>query len=493
MHPDFLYLLLSRGTVQRILRGVIVAGFAASTAIAAPLNTLPDLGDESAAVVSPAQEKQLGTAFMREARRILPINDDAEIASYVSTLGSQLARHTDPPRQDFHFFVVNDTTLNAFAVPGGYVAVHSGIIQAAQSEDELAAVLAHEISHITQRHIPRMIAQANREQLPTLAAVIAAILIASSGGHVDVGAVGTMAAAAQEQSQLSFGRAYEEEADRIGLGLMARAGYDPHAMAQMFERLLNWSRLNETSAPEFLRTHPLTTTRISEARDNAERYPAPPKRDSAAFLFMRAKAEVLAQSNAGTAVERTRAALGEGDENAEIRRYAYAVALARAHDFDAARKQVSLLMNSAPNNIHYQLLSGEIALNSGRATEALSIFQNAQRQDRRSDVAKRRYAEALLALGRNRAARDVFRELVAVHPDDAALKQLLSRAAGEAGFKVEAHQSLAEYYFSTGDNDAALVQLDIAKRAATTDYQRASIKARTREIQEQIALLKASR
>lgn len=480
-------------TMKRFCLRVLV-GFSSAligvNAYAHESSALPDLGDDSAAIISPTQERQLGAEFMHQARKVLSINTDAEINSYIQTLGMRLVRHADAPIPNFHFFVVNDTTLNAFSVPGGYVGVHTGIIEAAHSEDELAAVLAHEISHITQRHIQRLIAQGDREQLPTLAAIIAAILLASSGAHVDVGAITTMAAAAQQQSQLTFGRSYEEEADRIGLQLMVRAGYDPRAMPTMFERLLNWSRLNETSAPEFLRTHPLTTSRISDTRNRAERYPPVAPHDQRAFLHMQAKAEVLSQANPREAVTRERDALKAN--NSDVRHYAYAVALVRAREFGEAQKQLAILLAHAPDYLPYRLLRGDFELVRGNTNEALAIFRAAQRLDQHSDLAKRRYAEALLQTGSSREARTLFRELVVARPDDPSLQQSLSRASGEAGFPVEAHRALAEYYFANGDNDAALIQLDIAKRAAHSSYEKASLKARADEIKDHIALLKSA-
>src|SRR3990172_6870377 len=134
---------------------------------------LPDLGDESIAVISPAQERKLGEDLMRQARRTLAFMNDTEISEYIQSLGQRLVSHSDNPKQDFRFFVINNPTINAFAVPGGFIGVHTGLILATQSEAELASVLAHETAHITQRHIPRLITESQRTTLPAMAAILA--------------------------------------------------------------------------------------------------------------------------------------------------------------------------------------------------------------------------------------------------------------------------------------------------------------------------------
>ncbi|HLF22379.1 MAG TPA: M48 family metalloprotease, partial [Burkholderiales bacterium] len=209
-------------------------------AIGANAITLPDLGDASRTVISPAQERRLGEDFMRRARQSLAFSDDLEISDYLQTLGQRLVAHSDSPGTSFRFFAVNDPTINAFAVPGGFIGVHTALILAAESEAELASVLAHEISHITQRHIPRLLAEDQNATLPAMAAILAAILLAGHGGEAAVALTGATLA----QRGIGFTRAFEEEADRIGVRVLAQSGFDPRAMPAFFERMQQINSVN---------------------------------------------------------------------------------------------------------------------------------------------------------------------------------------------------------------------------------------------------------
>lgn len=466
---------------------------ASHPALAADVRTdLPDLGDESANFLSAQDEKKLGAEFMRQARQVLRISDDIELNEYIRALGARVVKHSDAPDEKFHFFVVENPTLNAFAVPGGYVGIYSGLIVATQSEDELAAVVAHEIAHITQRHIPRLLAQANRAQLPAMAAIIAAILVSGSSGS-GAQALTALGSAAYIQNQLNFTRGFEEEADRLGIGFLSRAGYDPAAMPAFFERLQNWGRLNEGGLPEFLRTHPFTSSRISESRSRAERLPFKAQAPNEDFMFIRKRAEILTDTNSHAALEKA-TAQRKDDKGGQpaVHDYAYALALLRSGDTAKARTESERLLSSWPRELRYRLLRGDIELAANQPTAALAHYRQALRQQPRSMLAQRRYGEALMRAGQPRAARDILHELARQYPDDLALQQALARAAGEAGLRVEAHRAMAEYYFGNGDMSAALQQLAIARGAARTRYESASIDARVAEVKDALIALKTS-
>ena len=462
-----------------------------SARAAAAHDDLPDLGDESANFLSAQDEKKLGAEFMRQARRVLRISDDIELNEYIGALGARVVKHSDAADEKFHFFVVENPTLNAFAVPGGYVGIYSGLIAATQSEDELAAVIAHEVAHITQRHIPRMLAQANRAQLPAMAAIIAAILVSDSSG-TSAQALAALGSAAYMQNQLNFTRGFEEEADRLGIGILSRAGYDPAAMPTFFERLQNWGRLNEGGLPEFLRTHPFTSSRISESRDRAERLPFKARVPNDDFIFIRKRAEILTDTNSRAALEKAAAKRHGDNERHPADDYAYALALLRSGDTARARTESERLLSASPRDLRYRLLRGDIELAANKPTAALAQYRQALRQQPRSMLAQRRYGEALMRAGQPRAARDILRELARQYPDDLALQQALARAAGEAGLRVEAHRAMAEYYFGNGDMSAALQQLAIARGAARTGYESASIDARVAEVKDALIALKSS-
>ena len=250
--------------------------------------TLPDLGDASGAVISPAQERKLGEAAMRQVHASGAYLDDPEVNAYLNNLGQRLLLSTSSARQEFEFFAVNDAGINAFALPGGYVGVNIGLILLTQNESELASVLAHEISHVTQHHIARLIAGEQKNQLATLAALALAVLAARSRPDLASGAI-LAAQGAAIQYQLDFTRDNEREADRIGFQVLDRAGFDTHSMPSMFERLQRSSRAYESNTtPSYLRTHPITYERIADAMARADARPYKQVPDSRDFHFVRA-------------------------------------------------------------------------------------------------------------------------------------------------------------------------------------------------------------
>jgi beta-barrel assembly-enhancing protease len=257
---------------------------------------LPELGDASAAVISPAQEKKLGDAAMRQVHAAGAYLDDPEVNAYLNNLGQRLVSASAAARQDFEFFAVNDPGVNAFALPGGYVGINAGLILLCQNESELASVLAHEITHVTQRHIARLIAGEQKNQLATIAALALAVLAARS--HPDIATGAIMAAqGAAIQYQLDFTRENEREADRIGFQVLDKAGFDTRGMPGMFERLQRSTRAHDSSGPSYLRTHPITYERIADAMSRAETRPYKQVPDSRDFHYVRA----LLKSYQGTA------------------------------------------------------------------------------------------------------------------------------------------------------------------------------------------------
>ncbi len=447
---------------------------------------LPDLGDASAAVISPAQERKLGEDLMRRARHSLAFVDDPEISAYVQDLGQRLVARTDNPGANFRFFVVSDPTINAFAIPGGFIGVHTGLLLAAENEAELASVLAHEISHITQRHIPRMLAEEQRT-MPAMAALLAAALLAGRGGEAAI----ALTSATMAQKGINFTRASEEEADRIGIRLLADAGFDPRGMPAFFERMQKMNRLNETNLPPFLQDHPVTTARIADARARADQYPYRQVPDSLDFQLVRAKLRATAPTDTSDLVRTFANNIAEGKSaNLEAEHYGYAEALLRARQYDSARAEARKLAAHSPNNLYYRILQAEVEMAAGRNDTGLQFYAGAYKRYPSYYPLAVDYARALVRSNRAAQAEPIIRATLQQRPDDPGLYELLSQAAAANNKSAESHQALAEHYYLNGNPNAAIEQLQLASRYAGNNfYLQSSVEARIQAIKEEVALL----
>ncbi|MCG6873201.1 MAG: M48 family metalloprotease [Gammaproteobacteria bacterium] len=466
--------------MSRFALAMLLTALVGVTAVRA--DPLPDLGDESAAALPPYQERQLGQHFMRLARQQLEFITDPEVNSYISQLGGQLAAQVQND-YDFVFFVIHDDTLNAFAVPGGFVGVHTGLILAARSESELASVLAHEVTHVTQRHIPRMLVKAKRLSLPTLLTVVAGAMI---GGQAGQAAIAASAAWGIDQ-QIRFTRNYEREADRIGMGILAKAGFDPAGMPAFFQQLQNQSRLYDGSYPEFLMTHPVTADRVAESTARARQLPRPSQRPETDFLHVRAKVRVLTANDprqlADGFADEARAGSAESSRAA---RYGQALALSEAREPQQARALMAALESEFPDYPAYRVGQARIEEDAGRLEAALVLYRQALEKFPKAPAMPRLYGEALLRAGHWAAAIPVLRRAQEQEPGDAALYKSLATARGNTGDAVGAHRALAEHYVLLGDLDAALRELYRAGGMAGENYyQAASIQARAEEIRRQ--------
>lgn len=420
---------------------------------------------------------------MRQARLQLDLLDDPELNEYLQDLGRRLTAGVDG-LPAFHFFLVNNSSINAFAVPGGFIGVHTGLLLAARSEAELAAVLAHETAHITQRHIPRMIAESQRISGPALAAILAGILIAASGQPGGEAAV-LLTTAGMAQHELNFTRAFEQEADRIGMNILNNAGYDARAMPGFFEQMELLTRLYDNNLPEFLRSHPVTGRRIAESRNHAENFPVRTNPDANAFANMQARLKVLG-NKPEEALKLFQAKLANRDSaHANSDQYGHALALLMNKRYEEARRESALLLKAGANYVPYNILHAEIELAANSIPAGLKSFAVAGRKFPESLALTQRHASALLKNGRPAEARQLLDKAVRRRPKEPALYKLLASAAGESGNRMEAHRAYGEYYFLTGQPRAAIEQFELATRFAGNNfYYISSLEARIKEIRE---------
>lgn len=446
---------------------------------------LPDLGQDAATIISPYEERRIGEDAMAQIRRALNFVDDPELAHYINKMGGRLTSQLINKQRDFQFFLIDHQAINAFALPGGFIGVHTGLITSAASESELASVLAHEIAHVTQRHWPRMVAAQKERSGLTMAAILASLVLASAG-DVNAGGVAAAALAADVDSQLAFTRSFEREADRIGIRLLAQAKLDTKAMATFFERLAAANRYNGSDSPEFMRTHPVTNNRVAEARNNATRFPEHKGASSSDFYHFRARARAYYQPDPRRSLAIFSDKLKQRKiAAAERRATQYGIALThfRLGNFGPADKTIGRLRKRKPAELRYQLAQADIALAVGRTKPGMRRYRQIYNRNRASYWVARRYAENLLAQQQHHRALDVLRSALKKNPKDPMLNKLMAKAAGETGNLVQAHRAMAEYYVINGNPHEAINQLSIAENKAQNDYYAlAAIRARINEI-----------
>jgi predicted Zn-dependent protease len=480
--------------VPRLLSIALAACIAATPCGA---QTLPDLGDASAATLSEQQERTIGNRIMRDIRVDKDYIEDPEVFDYINALGQRLLAVADGPRRDIDFFVVRDDTINAFALVGGHIGIHTGLFTLTQTESELAGVIAHEIAHILQKHQARVLAGQSRSSWTSLAALALALIASRSGSNqgaqVTEAAVAT-AGALQIQTAIDYTREHEREADRVGLTLMQRAGFDTHGMAVFFERMLKANRLNEfKGAPSYLRTHPLTTERIADIQDRIESNIKPgvfsmARADS--FEYRLVKARIRAYS--GAPAEAVKWFRSELEDKTVVRPkediYGLALALYRARELDAAWATLEPLRKTADIHPALQVLAGQIRAEMRRPDEALEIYRAALRVHPNHRSLVHAYDDLLLQTGRAREALADLEDRTKGGTDDAKLYELQARAMEASGRRIGQHRAQAEAYLRRGNLAAAVDQLEIAVRQVRgSDFYELSIaESRLRELRVQL-------
>lgn len=447
---------------------------------------LPDFGDSSGSLISPTQEMALGAEFMRSVRAQATLVTDPDIDGYISQLGARLVANSDTPAYPFTFFVVDNSAINAFAGPGGYIGIHTGLILTAENESELAGVMAHEIAHVTQRHLLRAYESANQMGLPTAAGMIAAILLGVAGGSPDAG-IAAMSAVqgASIQQQLNFTRANEREADRIGIQTLAHTGIDPYGMPSFFERLQQSTRLYGNNYPEFLLTHPVTTDRIAESMSRAESFGHGKEIDTLDFRLIRARLRALDTESPPEILKYFQSRVAKADAG-PAEHYGLALALWRNNDYAAAKKQLQSLMDKDPDRKIYRSTMAQVELDSGQTDKALQLYQDTLKLYPGDLVVGQYYTSALIQAGQAAEARDqALKMLRNEHARTAEIYELWAKAASVAGPAWETNVASAEAYFLYGNLSFAIDQLNKALQfKGLSDYETARIEARLKEFKQ---------
>lgn len=432
---------------------------------------LPEIGSTAETVMTSGAEQRLGKAFMRKVREALPVSDDPLLTDYLESLGRELVAADKSAGGQFNFFLIDDAVVNAFAGPGGHIGVYAGLILASESEDELAAVMAHEIAHVTQRHLIRRFEDQGRLGLPATALMVAAaILGAQISPDASMAAIAGIQAAAL-QRQINFTRDNEKEADRIGIATLANTGRDPYAMAGFFERLSKAGRIYESGAPELLRTHPVSTNRIADALGRADDYGARQKPDSLRFQLTKARLREASYKRPEQALAAFRSSLKEGRFRTEIaERYGYALALLRSGALGEAKSEVARLLGKEPSLPEFIVLDAQIDLKRGEVAAAIRGLKQAVELNPSGWALRTAYARTLLEGGQPGRALEELKGVARLRPGNVMVYELLGQAALKAGDKAATYRYRAEKLSAEGDLEPAIKQLEFALRQRDIGY-----------------------
>ena len=444
---------------------------------------LPDLGDVSQATISPQQERQIGEQSMFEIRADKSYLDDAEISDYLNQLGYQLVANSSEPGQEFEFFVINDNTINAFALPGGFIGVNTGLILITQSESELASVLGHEIAHVTQHHLARMIAGQKFDSLASMVAIAVAIMAARSNPEASQAAIlGTQASSIQRQ--LNFTRSNEQEADRIGLATLQKTGFDTHAMPAFLERLQKATRLLEGDTPPYFRTHPVTSERVADIASRVQQTPYRLVADSLSFNLVRAKLQAMQKTPPEAVAFFTDAMGAQKYGNQTAQRYGLVLALLRSNQPTRAAQEFAALQEQTTQNPMIATLAGQIRRTDKNDKNIIEFYRTATQNFPQHRALTYDYAELLLQARQYEDALKLLNEQVISHPSDPRLYELQARAYSALGKRQEEHHALAYTYVLHGNLHGAIEQLELAKHAGTDYYQLSIIESELKQFRE---------
>jgi predicted Zn-dependent protease len=455
---------------------------------------LPDMGASANTILSRAEEAEYAKALVRQMRAYEVLNEDPLISAYFEDMGFRLASNSDRPDKSFTFVVLNQPVVNAFAAPGGVIALYSGLILAADDENEVAGVLAHEIAHITQQHLYRALENQQAMTIPIALAMLALVLVGGGSAEAIQSAVlGGQAAAIQ--AQIFFTRQNEYEADRIGISTLSRAGYDPKGMAEFFEKMGRIGRAMGEGPPEYLRTHPVSVSRIAEATDRAQNMPVPELSDGRDFYLVQTRLRAMTAKTPDEALawfdhRMDRTDISQAESDALF--YGKAIALQKKGEFEEARKLLQSLIDRE-HHIAYELQLADLDLESGRDNQAIDHLASLYNKFPGNHAISMQYAQALLKNQDSKPAETaavVLRKQLLAHPSDPMLYELYARSANIAGDSVRAKEAIAESYYLRGGIHESAMQLQALADSGDLDYyQRARITARINELRMELVKL----
>lgn len=451
----------------------------ATTLLAIPVESadikLPSLGDTSSGIISQQKEHELGRAWLMAYRSRINEHNDPILSNYLEQLLYKLVSHSELEDRRLELVTINNPSMNAFAVPGGVVGIHTGLFRYAKTEHQLSSVLAHEIAHLSQRHFARRTETQRKNTMVTLAGMLTSLVIAATVGG-DAGLAGlTATQAASQHSMLRYSRQNEQEADRLGLKTMAAAGMDPRAMSAMFEEMLRITRYTGSRPPEFLLTHPLTENRVADAKNRINQLPPKQYLDNIEFHLMRIRALIAIDNNPSESLNRFQHELEGNTLNSEAARYGVVLAHTKLGNYPKAKKGIDTLLQKSPDSLTYQM--ADIEIDRSQKEFNLAIRKTKKLLTYNSDNYPLRIslAETYLKANRYLESEQVLDTLADSHPNTPEVWYQLAEVRGLAGNISGVHQARARYFILNGVFDQARDQLGYARKLLASDFKQTAI------------------
>lgn len=451
---------------------------------------IPDIGDTAATALTLSDEKMMGEAVVRNIRRAGKLVDDPLLTEYINNLGNKLVSVSTNQHYRFKFFIIDEKSINAFALPGGFIGIHYGLILASRNESELASVLAHEVAHVTQRHHARAYDLGESYETPVLAALIAAIILGANGNELGQAALASIAGGTA-QIAVNFTRRNEKEADRLGIKMLNKAGYDAHSMASFFEQMYKESRLYGTQGPEFLRTHPVSQNRMAEAKLRANQMTLQQPPSSLAYFISKQRIKILNQPDTQLLLKNYTLQLKDKTYiNKEATLYGYANALLKNSKLKQASKVIKQLRKNDPSRVAYIITEAQIAEKSNKQTQANNSYKKALEDYPHNEALILNYIQTLIKQQKFSQAKALLYTYLRNTASQPVLYKHLSRIEAELGNQAATHEALAQYYYSIGQTHQALKQINLALKTPSLDfYSESRLSARKNELQAEIKIL----
>ena len=428
---------------------------------------LPELGDRVSGAVSAEQEKAIGEMFLQQVYSSAPLIADPLIFEYTEHLVYRLSEYSQVKDRDFNILLIDDNSLNAFAAPGGIIGINGGLFLHSDNEGQFSSVLAHELAHLSQRHFARNVLKSQDSNFASALVMVSSIALALISNNPNAIAVGP---AILQSQNLRYSRLFEKEADRVGFANLVKAGYDPNSMGEMFENMNEIRRLSGDLPPEFLLTHPLSSSRISDAFNAAENLPQEgTKKDSLEFSLMKARLEIYYENIPSNSLRKFKERVKENASDANI--YGLSLAYHKTNDSEESINLINKLIDLNPKNLVLNNTKIDILYENGRYNEALDLANKFLEISPRNYPLSISKSKILLSMGQYFQSEEIIRDQLLRKNNNPELWLLLSEIQRASKNIVGYHQSRAEYFLLLGQSERALNQLEFALKLTQNNFQ----------------------